>query len=80
MAKKLKRSNKRLSPLAGEERQLSLPFDWNSPTEDKEPVYDAAGQVIETGHACPGCGRNLKRWKGCWVCNGCGYSSCGEAE
>lgn len=74
------KSKKKLPPPAGTEVQLSLPLDWTSPAEEKKPIYDIRGLSAEIEHACPGCGKNLKRWKGCWVCDGCGYSSCGEAE
>jgi len=80
MAKKLERGKKKLNPPAGAEVQMSLPLDWNSPAEDKTPVHGTTALAADVEHSCPGCGRNLKRWKGCWACDGCGYSSCGEAE
>jgi hypothetical protein len=72
--------DKKLTPLVGTEVQLPLPLDWTSPAEEKKPIYSTTDPVAEVGHACPGCGRNLKRWKGWWACDGCGYSSCGEVE
>ena len=72
--------NKKLTLLAETERQLPLPLDWNLSAEDKKPVYHTSDTTAEVGHVCPGCGKNLKRWKGCWACDGCGYSSCGEVE
>jgi hypothetical protein len=78
MVERLRRSNKRLRPLAGE--QLPLPLDWTSQAGNEGSVNDVAALMSEVRHVCPGCGENLQRKKGCWSCDGCGYSSCREGE
>lgn len=78
MATEDKRNNRRFDP--GAEGQIALPLDSTVPIEDKKSVCHTTDPATEDCHACPGCGSRLKRWKGCWICDNCGYSSCGEAE
>jgi hypothetical protein len=80
MAKRLRHGDEAPSQPLGEGRQLSLPLDWTLTDRNHHRILDATMPSREIEHPCPGCGNALQKWRGCWACDTCGYSSCGEAE